>query len=125
MGHPGRRRHSVVLRRYPRTVTGMGEPGPNAVRVFVCVVTAAVGVFVVGGCLLSLYFEVVGFGRPRDTGIRPGVVAPLVIGAAAGVLVPVAVCVRAAGGSWRPFAFVALVVAVAAAVLMVGILGLG
>lgn len=103
----------------------MAEPGPNALRVFVCVVTVAVGVFVVGGCLLSLYFEVVGFGRPRDTGIRPGVVTPLVIGVAAGVLVPVAVCVQAAGGSWRTFAFVALVVAVAAAVLMVGILGLG
>ena len=55
----------------------------------------------------------------------PGVVTPLVIGVAAGVLVPVAVCVQAAGGSWRTFAFIALVVAVAAAVLMVGILGLG
>lgn len=106
-------------------MTDVAKSGASAVRVLGCVVTVAVGVFVVGGCLLSLYFEVVGFGRPRDTGIRPGVVAPLVVGVAAGVLVPVGVCAWVADGNWRTVAIVGLVVAVVTAALMVGILGLG
>lgn len=99
----------------------------SPVRVVACIVTVAVGVFVVGGSLLSLYLEVVGFGSPRDSGIRPGVVAPLLVGVAGGILVPVAVCVWAAGGSRRTIVIVALAVAVAvvAAALMVGIVGLG
>lgn len=103
----------------------MTKSGASTVRVLACVVSVAVGVFVVGGCLLALYFEVVGFGRPRDTGLRLGAVAPLVVGIAAGVLVPSAICVRAAGGSWRTGAIIALVVGVVTAALMVGILGLG
>jgi hypothetical protein len=106
-------------------VIDVAESGASAVRVLACVVTVAVGMLVVGGCLLSIYFEVVGFGRPRDTGVRPGVVAPLVVGVAAGVLVPAGVCVWAAGRNRRLVTIVALVVAVVTAVLMVGILGLG
>jgi hypothetical protein len=106
-------------------MTGVAESGASAVRVLACVVTVAVGVFVVGGCLLSLYFEVVGFGRPRDTGIRPGVVAPLVVGVAVGVLVPAAVCVWVAGGRRRTIVILALVIAIVTAVLMAGVLGMG
>ncbi|MEO5744996.1 MAG: hypothetical protein ABIQ53_10475 [Terracoccus sp.] len=94
-------------------------------RVVACIVTVAVGVFVVGGCLLSLYLEAVGFGSPRDSGIRPGVVAPLLVGVAGGILVPAAVCVWAAGRSRRTIVIVALIVAASAAALIVGILGLG
>jgi hypothetical protein len=42
-----------------------------------CVVAIAVGVFVVGGSLLSMHLEVVGFGRPRDSGTRAGIVGLL------------------------------------------------
>ena len=94
-------------------------------RVLACVVAVAVGVFVVGGSLLSIYLEVVGLGRPRDSGIRPGIVAPLVVGVAAGVLVPAAVCAWAIGGSWRAFVIPALVVTTVTAAIMIGIVGMG
>lgn len=94
-------------------------------RVVVRIVTVAVGVFVVGGCLLSLYLEAVGFGSPRDSGIRPGVVAPLIVGVAVGILVPMAVCVGVAVRCRRTIVIVALIVAASAAVLIVGILGMG
>ena len=103
----------------------VAESGANAVRVLASVVAVALGAPVVGGCLLSLYFEVVGFGRPRDAGIRPGVVAPLVLGVAAGILVPAAVCAWAAGGRRRSVLVVTLLVTVVTAVLMVAIFGLG
>ncbi len=94
-------------------------------RFVACIVAVVVGVIVVGGCLLSLYLEAVGFGSPRDSGIRPGVVAPLLVGVAGGILVPAAVCVWASGGRRRTTVIVALAVAVVAAALVVGILGLG
>ena len=106
-------------------MSDVAASGASVVRVLACVVAVAVGVLVVGGCLLSIYFEVVGFGGPRDTGPRPGVAAPLVVGVAAGILVPAAVCVWAAGGSSRSTRGVALVVAVVTAALMVGVVGLG
>ncbi len=94
-------------------------------RVVACIVTVAVGVFVVGGCLLSLYLEAVGFGSARDSGIRPAVVVPLIVGVAGGILVPTAVCVGAAVRSRRTIVIVALIVAASAAALLVGILGMG
>lgn len=107
------------------TMRDVGVSGAHAVRVLASVVAVALGVLVVGGCLLSLYLEVVGFGRPRDAGIRPGVVTPLVLGVAAGILVPAAVCVWVAGGRRRSVLAVTLLVAVVTAVFMVGIFGLG
>ncbi len=89
-----------------------------------CIVTVAAGAFVISGCLLALVLEVVGFGTPRDSGTRPWVVAPLLVGVAAGIVVPAAVCGWASGGSRRTTVIVALAVAVIAAALMVGILGL-
>lgn len=109
----------------PGAVTDVAGPGSRPVRVVACIVTVAVGVFVVGGCLLSFYREAVGFGRPRDSGIRPGVVAPLLVGVAAGILLPTAGCVWAASRSRRTIVIVALTVAASAAALIVGILGLG
>ena len=97
----------------------------SAGRVLACVVAVTVGVFVVGGSLLSIYLEVVGFGRPRDSGIRPGNVAPLVVGVAAGVLVPAAVCAWAIAGGWRALVIPVLVVTTVTAALMIGIVGMG
>ena len=52
--------------------TSRTAQGPGAVRVLICSAAAAVGAFTIVGCLLAMRLEVVGLGRPRDSGIRLG-----------------------------------------------------
>jgi hypothetical protein len=85
-----------------------------------CTGSVVVGVFVVLSCLVELRLEAIGFGRPRDTGIRPGYISALVIGATAGVVVPTGVCLALLKGSRRLVAVVAGAAAVVVAVSLFG-----
>ena len=90
-------------------------------RALVCAGSIAVGVFVVLGCLLALGLEADGFGRPRDTGMRPGYVAVLIIGATAGIVVPTGICLALLKGSRRLVAVVAGAAAIIVAVSLFGV----
>ena len=98
--------------------------GPVVGRVLICSAAAAVGALTIVGCLLAMRLEVVGLGRPRDSGIRLGYVAALTFGVVAGIAGsprtwwprptcrPMRAAVAAAGGTaprtcrnlrdWRP-----------------------
>jgi hypothetical protein len=91
------------------------------VRAFACTSSVVVGVFVVLVCLLELRLEAIGLGRPRDTGIRPGYMVALAIGAIAGVVVPTAICLALLKGSRRLVAVVAGAAAVVVAVSLFGV----
>jgi hypothetical protein len=90
-------------------------------RALACTGSILVGVFVVLGCLLALRLEADGFGRPRDTGMRPGYVAALTIGATAGVVVPTGICLALLKGSRRLVAIVAGAAAIVVAVSLFGV----
>jgi hypothetical protein len=90
-------------------------------RALLCVGSIAVGAFVVLGCLLALGFEADGLGRPPDTGMRPGYVAVLIIGATAGVVVPAAICLALLKGSRRLVAVLAGFAAIVVAVSLFGV----
>lgn len=80
-----------------------------------------VGAFVVLSCLLALWLEADGFGRPRDTSARPGYVASLIVGIAAAIVVPAVVC-RMLLVRWRGAVYaVSAAVASLAAVAILGI----
>lgn len=91
------------------------------VRAGVCLALAVAGTAIVLGCLLALRLEAQGFGRPRDTGMRPGYVLALAIGAAAGVAVPTVASVFLLQGRARPILLAAAVVTVLVCVLLLGV----
>lgn len=88
-------------------------------------VLSVIGVFVTIGCLLALRLEATGFGRPRDTGIRPAYAASLAVGAVAGLAVPVLVGLRFGDARPRTIAIAAVLAAGCAALAVVSILGMG
>jgi hypothetical protein len=96
-----------------------GRPA-TMLRVLACTGSIVVGVFIVLGCLLALRLEADGFGRPRDTGIRPGYVAALMIGATAGVVIPAGICFALLKGSRRLVAVVAGAAAIVVAASLFG-----
>lgn len=53
-----------------------------------CAVPALAGIFVTVGCLLALYLELTGFGSSPDEKLPGAYTASLVVGAAAGLLLP-------------------------------------
>lgn len=95
--------------------------GGSTGRFLVCVGTAAAGAFAVAGCLLALRLEADGFGRPRDTGLRPGYVISLIGGTAAGVIVPTVVCRWLLDGRRRWLYVVASGAALIVAVAVLGV----
>ena len=93
----------------------------SVLRALACTGSILVGVFVVLGCLLALRLEADGFGRPRDTGMRPGYLAALMIGATAGVVVPTGICLALLKGSRRLVAVVGGVAAIIIAISLFGV----
>lgn len=81
-------------------------------------VLAGAGLFVTMACLISLNFEVSGFGRQADTPLRVPYVASLVVRAIAGVAVPVAVAIVLLGPSGN------FATAVVGALTLLGLLAL-
>ncbi|WP_155853022.1 hypothetical protein [Arthrobacter sp. H14] len=86
-----------------------------------CVAVGVAGTLVTLGCLLAIYLESSGLGAPRDSGMRPGYTALLIVGALAGVLVPAAACFTFLAVS-RPI--IVGVAAVGAGIVAVAVLGI-
>lgn len=107
-----------------RHASDRSSPGrtlsPSGLLGFTVLVVAGVLVFL--GCLLGLYLEASGLGAPRDTGMRPGYSALLMLGAGAGILMAVSPVV-ALHRSQQLIIIVAVLVSVVAAVALVGVLG--
>ena len=61
-----------------------------AAKVIVVLAASALGALLAAGCGLAALFELQGFGRPRDSDPRTLYVVALILGAAACVLVPLA-----------------------------------
>ena len=99
--------------------------GPVAGRVLACSAAAAVGAFTIVGCLLAMRLEVVGLGRPRDSGIRLGYMAALAFGVVAGIAGPAVLTARLIPSWRRLVAAAALGVSVLSGLTMVALLGLG
>ena len=97
---------------------------PTAGRVLICSASAAVGAFTVVGCLLAMRLEVVGLGRPRDSGIRLGYMAALAFGVAAGIAGPAVLAARLIPSRRRLVAAAAVGVSVLSGLSMVALLGL-
>ena len=102
--------------------TGTSEPSKMAIGG--CAVLGLAGALATMGCLLAIYLESTGLGgAPRDDGMRPGYTALLIAGAAAGILVPAAVCFAVLRTSHRLTVVVAASAAVLAAIAILGITG--
>ena len=92
--------------------TSRTAQGPVARRVLICSAAAAVGAFTIVGCLLAMRLEVVGLGRARDSGIRPGYMAALAFGLGAGIAGPAVLTARLIPSARRLVAAAALGVSV-------------
>jgi hypothetical protein len=79
-------------------------------------VLACAGAFVIPACLISLNFEVSGFGRQADTPLRVPYVTSLVVAVMAGVAVPTAAAMVLLGPSGR------VATAVVGALILLGLL---
>ena len=104
--------------------TSRTAQGPAAGRVLICSAAAAVGAFTVVGCLLAMRLEVVGLGRPRDSGIRLGYMAALAFGVVAGIAGPAVLTAGLIPSGRRLVAAAALGVSVLSVLTMVALLGL-
>jgi hypothetical protein len=82
-------------------------------RIASAVVATALGALLAAGCLLAALFEAQGFGGERDAGPRPGYLLALALAFAICVAVPVRL--------WRAAWPLALGVAFAGVVLVLGV----
>jgi hypothetical protein len=96
------------------------SPLLSAVIVTICVALTVVGLLATLVCLVFIHLELIGFGLPLDAEPRGDVIALLVIGAAAGILIPAAACFFL----WRTGRRIVVIVA-ALATLLIGILLFG
>lgn len=104
-----------------RTAQSSGRP-PSFSALVRFVVLAMTGILVVLGCLLALYLEASGLGAPRDTWMRSGYSALLIMVMGAGILmvvVPVVILRR----SHRLVIALAVLISVVTAVAALGVLG--
>ena len=99
--------------------------GQAAGRVLICSAAAAVGAFTVVGCLLAMRLEVLGLGRPRDSGIGLGYMAALAFGVVAGIAGPAVLTARLFPSGRPLVAAAAAGVSVLSGLAMVALLGLG
>jgi hypothetical protein len=106
-------------------VTSRTAQGRAAGRVLICSAAAAVGAFTVVGCLLAMRLEVVGLGRPTDSGIRLGYMFAMAVGVAAGIAGPAVLTARLIPSRRRLVAAAALGLSVLSGLTMVALLGLG
>ncbi|MEC5197913.1 hypothetical protein RCH21_000121 [Arthrobacter sp. PL16] len=109
-----------------------GEVGPgnytrtassSRMAIWGCVILSVTGVLITLSCLLAIYLESTGLGSPRDAGLRPGYTALLVVGAGAGVLVPVGACFALLRTSHRLTVVVGALAAVVVAAAILGMMG--
>ena len=100
----------------------MSPRSRRLVRVALVVAACAAGAFAALGCALALHFELSGFGRSRDSGVRPLYTAALLAGIVASFAVPALVW-RALAPRSAPSVAVVALLALVLAVTVFGVDG--
>lgn len=111
----------------PRSPSGdaPGARRPTAMQFGACAGLAMTGLFVAVGCLLALYLDLIGSAGPTEEELSGVYTASLLVGAAAGLLLPAYLARLVVRGRYRTAAgtLAAVIAASAAAVSLLGTWG--